>query len=285
MKSGDPDTDVAKEKAKTRAFMSIEPSAARYVPVDTQDLQEAEKEIIRGLQREEFENEISLVHRIGAEVPQDQTQLTTMKKANSLYKMDPFLDKDGILRVGGRLKYADLSEADKHPIVLPKKGHVTSLVIAHYHSLVEHQGRGMTHNKIRSSGFWIIGGASLISNFIARCTRCRKLRGPLQEQKMADLPEDQVQPAPPFSFCAVDYFGPWYVKKGRRQVKRYGVLFMCLASRAVHLEVANSLTADSFINNAYRRFVGRQGPVRQIRSDQGTNFVGARNELHQSLSE
>ena len=101
---------------------------------------------------------------------------------------------------------------------------------------------------------------------------------------MADLPEDRVQPAPPFSYCAADYFGPWYVKEGRRPVKRYGVLFTCLASRAVHLEVANSLTADSFIN-AYRRFVGRRGPVRQIRSDQGTNFVGARNELYQSLSE
>ena len=131
---------------------------------------------------------------------------------------------------------------------------------------------------------WIIGGASIISNFIARCTRCRRLRGPLQEQKMADLPEDRVQPAPPFSYCAADYFGPWYVKEGRHQVKRYGVLFTCLASRAVHLEVANSLTVDSFIN-AYRCFVGRQGPVRQIHSDQGTNFVGARNELYQSLSE
>lgn len=101
---------------------------------------------------------------------------------------------------------------------------------------------------------------------------------------MADLPEDRVQSAPPFTYCAVDYFGPWYVKEGRRQLKRYGVLFTCMASRAVHLEVANSLTTDSFIN-AYRRFVGRRGPVRQIRSDQGTNFVGARNELQEALSE
>ena len=281
LKCGYSHRDVAKEKAKIQATAT---RAARYVPVNTQDLQDAETEIIRSLQREEFQNEISLIHRTGAQVSQDQAQRRTMKKASSLYKMDPFLDKDGILRVGGRLKHADLSEEAKHPIVLPKKGHVTSLVIAHYHSLVEHQGRGMTHSKIRSSGFWIIGGASVISNFIARCTRCRRLRGPLQEQKMADLPEDRVQPAPPFSYCAVDYFGPWYVKEGRRQLKRYGVLFTCLASRAVHLEVANSLTADSFIN-AYRRFVGRRGPVRQIRSDQGTNFVGARNELYQSLSE
>ena len=277
LKSGDSHTDVAKEKAKTQALKSTEPRAACYVPVNTQDLLKAKIEIIRSLQREEFQNEISLVHRISAQVLQDQTQLRTMKKASSLYKMDPFLDKDGILRVGGRLKHADLSEAAKHIIVLPKKGHVTSLVIAHYHSLVEHQGRSMTHSKLRSSGFWIIGGASIISDFIAKCTSCRRLGGPLQEQKMADMPKDWVQPAPPFSYRAVDYFGPWYKKEGCRQVKRYGVLLTCLASRAVHLEVANSLTADSFIN-AYCHFVGR-------RSDQGTNFVGARNELHQSISE
>ncbi|XP_068716916.1 uncharacterized protein [Montipora capricornis] len=198
--------------------------------------------------------------------------------------MDPFLDSVSVLRVGGRLKHSDLSTPVKHPILLPKKGQMTNLVISHYHDSVEHQGRGMTHNCIRSSGFWIIGGSSVIFDFISKCVSCRRLRGALQEQKMANLPEDRVQPAPPFLYCAVDYFGPLYVKEGRRQVKRYGVLFTCLSSRAVHLEVANSLTADSFIN-AYRRFVGRRGPVCQIRSDQGTNFVGAKNKLQQALSE
>ena len=100
---------------------------------------------------------------------------------------------------------------------------------------------------------------------------------------MANLPEVRLESAPPFTFCAVDYFGPWHIKEGRREVKRYGVLFTCLASRAVHLEVASSLSTDSFLN-AYRRFVGRRGPVRQLRSDQGTNFVGAKNELQQALS-
>jgi hypothetical protein len=62
-------------------------------------------------------------------------------------------------------------------------------------------------------------------------------------------------------YSAVDYFGPWLVKEGRREVKRYGVLFTCMASRAVHLEIAHSMDTSSFIN-AYRRFVGRRGPVR-----------------------
>ena len=101
---------------------------------------------------------------------------------------------------------------------------------------------------------------------------------------MADLPEDRVEPAPPFTHCAVDYFGPWNIKKGRKELKRYGVIFTCLASRAVHLETASALETDSFIN-AFRRFVCRRGPVRQLRCDRGTNFVGASRELKEALAE
>ncbi|KAK6181755.1 hypothetical protein SNE40_009544 [Patella caerulea] len=101
---------------------------------------------------------------------------------------------------------------------------------------------------------------------------------------MSDLPEDRVEPAPPFSYCAVDYFGPFLIKERRSQVKRYGILFTCMSSRAVHLETAVSLSSSSFIN-ALSRFLNRRGPVRVLRSDQGTNFIGARNELKAVLSE
>ena len=76
-----------------------------------------------------------------------------MKKASTLYKMDPFLDKDGVLRVGSRLRNAEIPGAAKYTVVLPKKGHVTRLIISHYHDSIYHQGRGMTHNQIRFSGF------------------------------------------------------------------------------------------------------------------------------------
>lgn len=99
---------------------------------------------------------------------------------------------------------------------------------------------------------------------------------------MADLPSDRLEPAPPFTFCAVNYFGPWYIKEGRKELKRYGVIFTCLASRAVHLEVAKTLETDSFIN-VLCCFLARQGPVCQLRSDQGTNLVGARGELREVL--
>ncbi|XP_060570099.1 uncharacterized protein LOC132728485 [Ruditapes philippinarum] len=171
----------------------------------------------------------------------------------------------------------------KHPIILPKESHVTELVIRHCHLRVNHQGRGMTSNEIRSNGFWIVGLSSAVYSFISRCVTCRRLRGGNQVQKMADLPEDRLEPSPPFTYSGVDYFGPWLIKEGRKELKRYGVVFTCLCCRAVHLESANSLTTDSFIN-ALRRFLAVRGPVRVLRSDRGTNCVGAERELANALS-
>ena len=124
----------------------------------------------------------------------------------------------------------------------------------------------------------------MVSKVISRCATCRKLRGSVQEQHMAVLPPDRLEPAPPFASCAVDYFGPFIIKERRKELKRYGVLFTCMAWRAVHIEVAASLETDSFIN-ALRRFLSRRGPIRQLRSDQGTNFVGTKRELKEALKE
>ena len=101
---------------------------------------------------------------------------------------------------------------------------------------------------------------------------------------MADLPEDRVESAPPFTYSGVNYFGPWYIREGRKELKRYGVIFTCLCCRAIHLETAASLSTDSFIN-ALRIFVSLRGPIRELRSDRGTNFVGAKRELAETISE
>ena len=258
-------------------------------PVNVDELNEAGKEIIRIVQRKSFIKETLLLHQRNVEesspnVERGNKESHGVPKSSSLFRLDPILTKDGVLRVGGRIRRANMPLDVKHPCILPKKGHVTELIICHFHKKVAHQGRGMTHNSIRSSGFWIIGGVSPVSNHISKCVKCRKVRGELQKQRMADLPEDRLEPSPPFTYSAVDYFGPWLVKEGRRNVKRYGVLFTCLVSRAIHLETAISLDTSSFLN-AYRRFVGRRGPVRQLRSDRGTNFVGCRTELQAALSE
>ena len=127
-------------------------------------------------------------------------------------------------------------------------------------------GKGVTFNELRQRGYWIIGGTFAVSNLIAKCVSCKRFPGILQAQKMSDLTKDRLELLPPFCYCAVDFFRPFAIKEERSQVKRYGVLFTCPASRSVHLY--NSLNTSSFIN-ALSRFLNRRGPVRQLRCDQG----------------
>ena len=260
-----------------------------YKPVTVEDLYQAELEILRLVQKEAFGEEIKILQSL--KVNSDnfsrskvRERKKVMKTKSCLYKLDPFLDADNILRVGGRIRRAEFPSTFKHPAVLPRKHHITELIIQHCHQQIQHQGRGMAVNQIRMSGFWIIGCSSAVSYYISKCVRCRKLFAQVQEQKMADLPEDRLEPAPPFTNCGVDLFGPWYIKEGRKELKRYGVLFTCMATRAIHIETAVSLSSDSFIN-AVRRFISIRGPIRQLRSDRGTNFIGAESELKEALAE
>lgn len=110
------------------------------------------------------------------------------------------------------------------------------------------------------------------------------MRGRTEEQRMADLPIDRLEPSPPFSYTGIDCFGPFYTKQGRKENKRYGLLLTCLSSRAIHIEMLEDLTTDAFLN-ALRCFIAIRGTVRQIRCDQGTNFIGAKNELGKCLVE
>ena len=252
-------------------------------------LQEAEKVIIRCVQSRYFQDELQALRSLSgcirvSERSSAKEKKIALKKTSSIYKLDPFIDQDGLIRVGGRIGNADVPDEVRHPVLLPRKCHVATLLIRFHHVKVNHMGRTTTHNELRQRGYWILGGSSAVSNVISQCVTCRRQRRVLEQQKMSSLPKDRVEQASPFSYCAVDYFGPFIVKERRSEVKRYGVLFTCLGSRGVHLEIANSLDTSSFIN-ALRRFLARRGPVRQIRCDQGTNFVGARNELKAGLTE
>ena len=143
-----------------------------YNPVDVRALQRAELQIIKMAQSEAFREEIQLLRDVNVKLQvadQDinKDMIKTMKKPSSLYKLDPFLDEDGVLRVGGRLGKSCFPYDVKYPVILPKKGHVTNLILCHYHQLVKHQGRGITQNEVRSRGYWIVGGSSVVSNHIS----------------------------------------------------------------------------------------------------------------------
>ena len=243
---------------------------ASFKPLSVTDLQEAELLIIKAVQHSYFLEEIEALK--AGEI------LTN----NELKRLDCFLDKTGILRVGGRLRFTSLYSALKHPVVLPKGAYVSELLIRDCHRSIKHQGRGMTVNEVRARGYWVISLNSLVKSLIRGCVTCQALRGSTLGQKMADLPADRAECSPPFTYVGVDIFGPFLVKNRRAMIKRYGAIFTCLTTRAVHIEMAYDLTTDAFIHSL-RKFMAIRGPVRLIRCDNGTNFVGANQELCRSV--
>ncbi|CAI5640765.1 unnamed protein product [Oreochromis niloticus] len=138
--------------------------------------------------------------------------------------------------------------------------------------------------ELRANGFWVIGGSKLVAKTIHTCVLRRKLRRPTESQRMAELPKERLEASAPFTFSGMDCFGPFIVKTARKEHKRYGLIFTCLYSRAVHIEMLEDLSTDSFIN-ALRCFISLRGAVQQLHCDQGSNFVGARNEFKEALKQ
>ena len=195
----------------------------------------------------------------------------------SISQVDPLIDESDVICVGGRLQNSHISDDCKHLILLPRKGEVSDLIIKHCHCQVAHGGHGFTSNEIRGPGYWVVGANSAVKKMISNCVECG-------EQKMANLPVCRLKEAAPFTHCGVDMFGLFTIKQRRSTVKRYGAVFTCMASRTVHIEVTFSLDTDSFIL-ALPRLVAQRGNIRSIYSDNGSNFIGAEQELKKAHME
>ncbi|XP_067314466.1 uncharacterized protein [Pseudorasbora parva] len=262
---------VARLKRFIREFKRVQLRTNKATTLE--ERKEAEITIIKLVQEDTFTEDIQKI-KLQKE--------STLNKHSNLRRLSAFLDHNGVLRVGGRLAQSSLHHDVKYPVILPKKSHLSALLVKHHHERVHHQGRGMTMNELRANGIWILGCGNLVSSHIYKCVKCRRYRRATEVQRMADLPEERTETSPPFTFCGIDCFGPFIVKEGRKELKRYGLLFTCLCSRAVHIETLDDLTTDAFMN-ALRVFIAIRGPVRQLRCDQGTNFMGARREFSELL--
>ena len=185
--------------------------------------------------------------------------------------------------MGGRLARAKVPFDFKHPALIPVHPLASSLV-HHLHQETKHQGGHITSARVRQAGYYLEKGSRTVRRFIDQCIICRKLRGKLACQMMSDLPTDRLEDTPPFQSVALDCFGPFYIHKGKATrttpctIKIWALIFVCLPSRAIHLEPLDGLDTSSFLN-ALSRFSSVRGTSRFIRSDRGTNFVGARNQL------
>ena len=210
-----------------------------------------------------------------------QQQHLTADTIRKMQNLNP-VEKNELWCVGGRLKNAEVPAEMKYPVILPRDSHVVDLIIRKLHEESGHSGREYVLGKTREK-YWIISGRVAVRRCLNNCGFCKRNYAKPQQPQMANLPEDRVSPGEaPFTRVGVDYFGPFFVKRGRGREKRYGCIFTCLTMRAVHIEVAHSLDTDSFLN-ALQRFISRRGKPKLIRSDNGTNFVGAEKELREVL--
>lgn len=247
---------------------------------DNDELLRAEKYWIRIIQLRMYKAEIIAI----------QAKDDMLPPKSKLSGLRPYLDADGILRVGGRIDKAEGAYDEKHPIILPPKTRLTWFILyeAHYGN--------MTHSNIQNmmrfirNRYWIPKLRLECKTFISRCVRCVRYSKKIAEQIMADLPAARLRPARPFAKTGVDLAGPYHIKLHDKinmntrsraneiDLKGYIIVFVCLVTRAVHLEAVTDMTTEAFLR-AFVRFTTHHSTPEDMYSDNGTNFVGADNEL------
>ena len=227
------------ERCKRGSSLALKSTVVRESEsINVDEIDRAEKEVLKFVQRQSFEEEMSRPEQKGGgsgdnSLKRSNEKGLVVKKTSAIYKLAP-MKIDDLLYVGGRLTQASIRNAAKHQVILHKKHHVVDLIVRHYHLKSCHSGLEHVLYLIRES-FRILNARTAVKSVLRGCFDCKRRQAPLGEQQMADLPTDRVTPEkPPFTFVGVDCFGPFVVWRGRSHVKRYGVFFTCLSIRAIH---------------------------------------------------
>lgn len=252
---------------KNRCQGRIDHSPSKLVSV--RELEHAKKVLAKIAQQEVFTEELESLNK-NRYVP----------KTSSLRLLHPFLDDDGIIRLRGRLAHSSESYQTKHPIILPKHHPLTRLITEHYHKMCMHSGPRMTLATMHQE-FWPISGKQIANSVFRKCMQCFRQNPTPIVQPVGQLPKQRTTPSRAFTITGVDFCGPVYLKPAHRRAaarKAFIAVFICFASKAVHLELVCDLSSEAFIA-ALRRFISRRGIPTEIHSDNGTNFRGANNTL------
>jgi hypothetical protein len=229
-------------------------------------------ELVKSCQTETFEEEIRRI-RGGKNLP----------SSSNILALAPILDSSGILRLGGRAGRAQLPYDQLHPPLLSGKHPFAATVVRAFHEHLKHVGTDFLLAYVRQH-YWITNGRELVKRIRRDCVICRRNRAKPGEQLMGNLPKARLDAgALPFTRTAIDLFGPIEVGLYRnRTAKRWGVLFTCLVTRAVFLELVPSLSSTDFLLSL-RKFIALYRQPAVIHSDNGTNFVGAERELREAV--
>lgn len=216
-------------------------------------------------------------------------EIDLLKKGNQLSRktklahLTPFVDSQGILRVGGRIQGSSLEYNQKHPIIMSSKCELTRKII--YYEHLRHYHAGPQHLLyVTRQKWWVIGGRALTKKITRECITCLRAKPKFAQPIMGDLPSARITPDFPFAKTGTDFAGPFFVrpKKGRGQktFKCYVCVFVCMCTKAIHLEALTDLKTESFMQ-ILRRFISRRGRPAHIFSDNGKTFVKASSELRE----
>ncbi|XP_047482843.1 uncharacterized protein LOC125034852 [Penaeus chinensis] len=194
-------------------------------------------------------------------------------------RLGPSIER-GVIVVGQRIsKWLKDNWNQENFMLIPNKHPVTRLYISCLHK-VDHAGIETTLCKIQRK-FWIPGARKLIRTIKNKCVTCRKLSKKVEDQCMGQVRAERMKPAPPFYHTAVDLFGPLTIRdsvKKRTYGKAFGIIFNCLVTRAVYLDLAMGYSTDDFLTT-FQRFIAIRGAPKFMYSDRGTQLISASNKI------
>lgn len=241
-------------------------------PLTVVEIDNSMQYLVKLAQLESFGVEISIIHNN-----------KSLNSKHRLLSLNPFLDSEGLLRVGGRLKHSSLSFSKKHPLLLDGKHKLTKLIFEAEHLRLLHAGPQLLLYTVRQN-YWATSGMNVAKMTVRKCVKCFRAKPKPVNSIMADLPKHRVEIAKPFSITGLDYAGPVILRdrKGRpyKTYKAYICLFICFVTKSLHIELVTDLTSEGFLAT-FRRFAARRGTPSHLYSDNGSNFIGAQRELNE----
>ena len=240
--------------------------------LEVSEVQEAEVMLFKHSQERSFPEELN---KLSAATP------SPISRSSTLRGVGPILSQEKLLLVEGRLDKANISARQKQPVILSAADWLTKMVFVHYHVKLMHCGSTLllAHT---ATLIYVIGAKKLAKTTCQNCLLCRRKAPRPHAQKMGQLPAYRVNRSFMFIHTGVDYAGPFFLKQGNPRrptiTKCWLALFVCLATKLVHIEVVSSASTEAYIA-AHKRFAYRKGMAKHIYSDHGSNFVGARNQM------
>lgn len=252
-------------------------------PLRQEELQKSENHLYRRAQMDHFFDEIIVMRH------NQRNSLEKYKdfhRSSTLRTYSPYLDEFDVIRMKGRIDAATaVTYETKRPIILPRKHRITQLIVDHYHRRYKHANHATALNEIRQA-YAIPALRVVMKGIRASCQRCKNLLAQPKIPEMAELPPGRLATYTlPFTYVGVDYFGPIRVRNGRKtrtrpvvMEKRWVLLFTCLTTRAIWMEIAHSMDTSSCIM-CIDNFMLRKGRPREIFSDNGLSFHSSEKEL------